>query len=358
MTPTVDILERMKIIGRNMDRGQDTYAGRLSAWHNRGSVLGRFATYAEMEIAAKADFEVIKDQLDYEGAKVPSWATFRVNADGTKLFLGNVGKDYGVIPARLGFQGLDTLIGSIDGAHYETMGVLDYGRIVWGQADPKISIRVGDDVSDILLTFVTSHDGSKAAEFFETAYRAVCRNTLRAASLKRLGSTLRVKHTSGGVKRLQNMQAEIAEMQNGAATMEEKLNFLATRRVTKDGLTNIMDRLFPKTEEDTGELRSSTRRNNIIADVLRLYESNDADAFPEQRGSSYNLLNAITNYADHTRGADQVKREESAMFGTGAKLKQDALKLILDESEGLPELVRVGASQGVGHDLVAEMLGV
>ncbi len=356
MTPTIDLMERIKIIGRNMDRGQDTYAGRLSAWHKRGAVIGRFATYAEMEIAAKADFDVVKEQLEYQGQPVPSYATLRVNADGSKRFLGNVGKDYGVIHQRLGFQGLDTLIGSINGAHYETMGVLDYGRIVWGQADPKISIRVGDDVSDILLTFVTSHDGSKAAEFFETAYRAVCRNTLRAASLKRLGSTMRVKHTSGGVKRLQNMQAEIAEMEQGAKSIEEKLNFLATRRVTKDGLGNIMDRLFPKTEEENGELRSSTRRDNIIGDVLRLYESNDSDAFPEQRGSSYNLLNAITNYADHSRGTDVVKREESAMFGTGAKLKSDALKAILDESESLPELVRLGASQGYGQDVVAEML--
>lgn len=355
----IDVAERIKTIGRNMDRGQDTYAGRLGAWHKRGAVIGRFATWQEINTAGGGDFEVVKLQLEHAGVPVESYGTFRKNADGTLRFYGNVGKDYGIIPHQVGFAGLDALVGSIDGAHYETMGVLDYGRIVWGQVDPQVSIRVGDDVSDVLLTFMTSHDGTKAAEFFQTVYRAVCRNTLRAASLKRLGQSMRVRHTSKGAARIKDFATELAEFKTEAATVEEKLNFLASRRITKDGLESIMDRLFPKTEDaETGEMRSPTRRNNILSEVLSLYESNDGDAFPVQRGSAYNLLNAITNFADHKRGGDEAKREESAMLGTGAKLKSDALRMILDEAEGLPELVRVGVSQGIGHDVVAEMLGV
>jgi hypothetical protein len=91
--------------------------------------------------------------------------------------------------------------------------------------------------------------------------------------------------------------------------------------------------------EDGAEKESSTRRNNVLADILARYESNDGNAFPEQRGTAYNLLNAITEYTDHarsSRGGNGNGRVESAMFGSGERLKAEALDLILETANGLP----------------------
>jgi hypothetical protein len=122
--------------------------------------------------------------------------------------------------------------------------------------------------------------------------------------------------------------------------MERKLNMLAQKRVTKESLNSIMDRLFPQRKGEDGVETSSTRRTNILADILSIYEVNDGNRFPEQRGTAYNLLNAITNYTDHSRSTKGDMRSESALFGSGDKLKTSALQIIMDAAQGMPEVLR------------------
>ena len=64
-----------------------------------------------------------------------------------------------------------------------------------------------------------------------------------------------------------------------------------------------MDKLFPQRKDEKGEKVDTTRRTNILRDILTLYDDNDGNAFPEQRGTAYNLLNSITNYVDHERSS-------------------------------------------------------
>lgn len=372
----IDLAERMKIIAARINEGRDSYAGRLDAWHSLGNVSGEFQTWRAILAAAKADFPVLKAQLEFQGQPVDAWGTFRADLtvpkgleknperkitteDGTEYFLNflaAVGKDYQVIQHTDGFDLLDRLVGQIDGAHYETMGTLDFGRLIWGQVDPAFAIRVGDDVSNVFLTFHTSHDGSRAFDIFETGVREVCRNTFRMGSLKRLGATLRVRHTRNANKRIESLAAEMDEMKNVALSMQDKLVFLSQRAVQKDSLTTIMNRLFPPTKNDDGVEQSSTRRDNILAEVLSLYESNDNNAFPEFRGSSYNLLNAIVEHADHFRSSKNDGRAESAVFGSGDRLKTSALDIIIQESQNMP-LMR-GAQKGIAIDFAAVGLNV
>lgn len=361
MTPTIDVMERMKVIAERINRGQDSYAGRQDAWHKLGEVEGEFQTWKEMLAKAKADFTVFKDQLSYNGVKVPAFGTFRLDesANGDKSqgkFLGSVGEDYQVIQHTEGFELLDHLVNSIDGAHYETMGTLDYGRVVWGQVDPNLTITVGDDVQSVLLSFHTSHDGTKAFDVYESMLRHVCRNTLRAGSLKRLANSLRVKHTKNSAKKIEGLKTEIDEIKNVAMTMQERLNFLAGKKVTRESLDSIMKRLFPMTVDEKGEEKSSTRRDNVLGEILKTYEYNDDNMFPEQRGSAYNLLNAITDYADHQRETRGNQRAESAVFGSGDKLKSQAFEMIMVGAKDMPEMryqTISGGSRGSGRGSVS-----
>ena len=337
---SIDVAEQTTIIPARIQRGQDTYAGRLDAWHMLGIVTGTFQTWREMVEAAKADFYVFKSQLqDGLGRPVDAWGTFRWDladkAKGDKTaskFLGTVGSDYQVIQHTAGFDLLDALVGQIDGAHYETMGVLDFGRVVWGQVDTSVSIRVGDDVSNILLTFHTSHDGSRAFDIYETSLRVVCRNTLRAGSLNRLAATLRVRHTKSAPARIKGMQAEIQELNKTAMAMQDKLIALSERRVVKDTVKSLFERLFPRPKTEDGTPKESTRRDNILASILERYESNDSNAFPEQRGTALNLLNAVTEWTDHDRGTEP----EAAVFGSGDRLKSLSLEWLIDNAGKMP----------------------
>ena len=47
-------------------------------------------------------------------------------------------------------------------------------------------------------------------------------------------------------------------------------------------------------------------------------------------------MNAITEYTDHERSSKGNGRAESAVFGSGDRLKSSALDLIIAEAEGMP----------------------
>ncbi len=315
----------------------NTYMGRQAAWHKLGTVTGSFMTWSEILAHGGLDFQVLKNQLEYQGVAIDAWGTFRSD---NGVFLGTVGKDYTPINHAQGFDLVDALVGSVDGAHYETAGVLGNGEKVWGLASLNQRIMIGGtDEINVYLLFSTSHDGSMAYNFRIVSERVVCANTLAIALGERTKASFNIRHTVNAQRRIDDCHAVLANMGDDVARMEDKLNFLAQRKMNRESMTAIMDRLFPKRlKVGTDEPVSATRRENILGDILKLYELNDGNAFPEQRGTAYNLLQAVTNYTDFERSTqgNGNGRAESAMFGSGDKLKTQALEVIMESAKGLP----------------------
>jgi len=300
------------------------------------------------------DFDVTKAQLyDGLGRTVDAWGVFRIDranaADESKsIFLGTVGRDYTPINHAVGFETIDALMGAKDGAHYETAGVLGKGEKVWGLADLNLSISVGDDKSDAYLLFATGHDGSMSHTYKTCMTRVVCQNTLSVAISEKSRASFVIRHTKNAGQRIIDVHQALAAMGDDVKRIEDRMNFLAGRKMTRESMDTLFDRLFPKTEKenDAGEkvLESSGRRDNILADVLKIYELNDGNAFPEQRGTALNALNAITNYVDHERGKGDT-RAEAAMFGSGDVIKTRAYDYVLAMAPQMPQrLPLVGAN--------------
>jgi len=326
-----------------MSHNINTYIGRQAAWHALGTVTGKYQTTEELLSDKGFQYIVFKSQLhDGLGRPVDAWGTFRWdladklagNKDAAQ-FLGSVGKDYTVIQHAEGFKTIDALMGVADGAFYETAGVLGNGEQVWALADLGFAAKIGDDVQKGYLLFATGHDGSMAHLYKICFERVVCANTLAIALGEKTAGKFSVRHTKNAMDRIIDARAALASMGEDVKRMEGRLNFLASRRLTREAVGSIFDRLFPKTKKDDGAETSSTRRENILADVLKIYEMNDGNAFPEQRGTAYNLLNAITNYVDHERSSKEDGRAESAMFGSGDTLKSKALETILEVGKTL-----------------------
>jgi phage/plasmid-like protein (TIGR03299 family) len=314
----------------------NTYIGREAAWHKLGTVTGKYQTTEELLADPGFQYRVFKSQLhDGRGKLVNAWGTFRYdlkdelarNHDGI-VFLGAVGENYTVMQHGEGFATIDSLMNSTDGAHYETAGVLGAGERVWALADLGHAIRIGDDVQKGYLLFATGHDGTMAHQYRIAFERVVCANTLAIALGEKTKASLSIRHTKNASGRLADARTALEAMGNDVARMEDRLNFLAGKKMTRESLTSIMDRLFPKKQNEDGATQDTTRRSNIVTDVLKIYELNDGNAFPEQRGTAYNLLNAITNYADHERSSKDDGRAESALFGSGDTLKSRALELV------------------------------
>ena len=311
----------------NFQNGRASYTGRRAAWHQLGTVTGQHFAWQDVAKDGRLDYSVVKRQLEYNGVPVEAWGTWRTD---NETFLGAVGSDYTVIQHTAGFEMLDALVSAKDGAHYETAGVLGKGETVWGLIDLNIALSVGADRSDNYLLFSTAHDGSKSHNYRMTSTRVVCQNTLGMALGRKAINQLTVRHTKNADNRIADMHTALEGIGSEVRTMEERLNFLAGRKVTREAATDVFDRLFPRAVDSEGKAKpDSTRRENMIAGILERFERNDGNAFPEQRGTAYNLLNGVTEWTDHYRdGVRGGKRSEAAMFGTGDSLKSLALEVI------------------------------
>lgn len=317
----------------------DSYVGRQPAWQRLGKVTGQFMTWTDILQAGGLAYDVFKDQLQYAGQPIDAYGTFRLNGDETDrskaTFLGTVGKDYEVIQHARGFELIDRLMGKVEGAHYETAGSLGDGQIVWGLADLKRSIWIGDDETKSYLLFVTAHDGSVKHQYRLCNTRMISLSTLNISLREKTASVFGVKHTVNAEARLEDAEAALESIDADIRSVGDRLQFLASRKMTTRAIEIVLDEVLPKNsaKAKTEDGEDSTRRSNILMQIMMNYASNDDNKFPEQRGTAYNLLNAITNYADHSRVVKGEKensnaRPESALFGLGDKIKTRALEVI------------------------------
>ena len=317
-----------------------------SAWHKLGQEVRDAQSWQEAMRLAKLDWTVSKRPLyakfpDGEFEMVPTWGIFR---DSDEQFFGAVGNQYEPIQNQFAFDFVDTLLEAEAGSHYESAGALGNGSRVFCLARVPFDFSIGgtDDKHETYMLFTSSHDGTGAAMAMLTDTRVVCQNTLNMAlSRSENSGILKVKHTKSAEIRLEQARKLMSGIKSDVATLRAKLDLLASRQMTEEALTAVMDRLYPVVNSDV-----ATRRKNKIAEIATLYFNNDNNAFPEVRGTAYNLLNAITEHTDHKRGVrmtdsrsgmtEEQARADNALFGSGSDLKQNALEVILDATNGLP----------------------
>lgn len=311
---------------------------RQDAWHQLGQRCVNAPSWDEAIKLAGLDWKVYK-QTNYartpdgQVKEVPSCTIFR---DTDNAILGTVSPSFAIKQNEDCFKFVDTLLEANGGSHYDSAGALGNGARIWCSVRvPKADIEVvAGDKSATYLIFATAHDGSLAHTVKLASTRVVCQNTLQAA-LGESGAMFRVKHTKSADQRLDRAKGMMTGVIQSAQQLESKLKGLASRKMTRESMVTILNRLFPAPKEENA---STTRRDNVIADVLSLYANNDGNAFPTIAGSAYNLLNAVTEYTDHVRSARltdnragmtlETARAENAVMGTGDVLKSSALAII------------------------------
>lgn len=258
--------------------------------------------------------------------RTKSSAIFRSD---TGACIGEVGAGYTPIQPRPMFAWVDAVC---EGSPYkfESAGALRGGSVLFVSARVgEINILGSGDIIRSYLAFVNSFDGSLAAQAYWTGTRMVCMNTV-IQSLANSSHVVRFKHTKNVQSRMDKAAMLMQGVAQTEASIKEKLETLAKRTIrSKETYTKVLDSLFP------GEAK---RSENIKRDVTDLWQNNDNNAFPEWKGTAYSLYNAVTRYTDHmrtTRGDDkQASRFESAILGSGAKLKEQALETILTLTDG------------------------
>lgn len=317
---------------------------REDAWHMLGQRCDKAVSWEQAVELAGLNWKVYK-QRNYARqpmtGKVVETDSYTVFRDSDNSQLGTVGPEYTVKQNAECFQFVDTLLEANGGAHYDSAGALGNGARIWCAVRvPKADIAVaGADKHESYLVFTTAHDGSMAHTAKLTTVRVVCQNTLNSA-LSSEGAMFRVKHTAQADVRLDRAKTLMTGIVQDAATLQRKLEQLSQRKMTRESMVAVLNRLFPAPKEQDA---NTTRRENVLTDVLNLYASNDNGAYPQIAGSAYNLLNAVTEYTDHFRSAritesrqgysQQQARAENAVSGTGDRLKNSALAVIDEVTE-------------------------
>jgi phage/plasmid-like protein (TIGR03299 family) len=321
-------------------------------WHKLGQMVDGAMTWPEAVQLSKIGFTVKKVPLFIQnplwtpgssvpkGFKVPDqFAVIRTDVNGEESILGIVGSQY-EITQNVEIGGwIDKILGQIDGAHYEAVGVLGKGERVWAAARIPFDINLGNDQHQMYLVFTGSHNGSSSSTLFGTDTRVVCNNTLTFAlshATKEL--CLKVRHTKNAKERLDHISTELHDsLKKDVMSMEDKFKRLIDKKVSPEMFVETMTKLF-------GEEWLVAKKRNIqsakVARIAELFKDNDKNAFPEQANTGMALVNAITNHTDHERTTRITKssgyanqeqaRAASAMMGTGAQFKTEALDVVLE----------------------------
>ncbi|MCQ4143350.1 DUF932 domain-containing protein [Vogesella sp. AC12] len=212
------------------------------------------------------------------------------------------------------------------GFELETAGVLKGGRKLWALArtGQETLLKGGDRVKAYLL-LATSCDGTLCTTAQFTSVRVVCNNTLQMAVGESRGA-VKVPHST-----VFDPQAVKESLGLGLSAWDSfigNLKQLSRRPVSSEEMRQYFsDVLAEPLLEDEDSQTSSRAMQQLTA----LYSGAGMGALlNSSRGTAWGLLNAVTEYVDHRRRArSQDYRLDSAWFGQGAQLKDQALQRAL-----------------------------
>lgn len=317
-------------------------------WHGLGQRFENLMTAAEVLEGTNSDFTVEKlpitihfgEGVSSDGVtplksykEVPNrFATVRMD---TKDPLGIVSEQYQVLQNRDAFKFFDPVVDRGEGI-YDTAGLLRGGSKVWLSAKLPDTVQLtGDSQIDQYLLFTNSHDGSEAVRVLFTPVRVVCQNTLNMAFTA--GSReIRIRHDSSLEENLA-IAANVMGLYRKAMEIS-KPAYEALMQVdlsAPQSFTNYIRSIWPEPKPNGEDTEVSIRtRNNFErreADLKASWET-ELGYNLNSGGTIWSAYQAVTSFIDHTattRWRNPIRRMDSALFGTYASKRREALDMAL-----------------------------
>jgi phage/plasmid-like protein (TIGR03299 family) len=250
----------------------------------------------------------------------------------TGQYIATVGKDAWVTQPSELVAICEEIIG--DKALVESGGCLYGGNKLWMLVKLGEDFRVGNDSSAIksygLLS--TTLDGTGKTTFRFTNVRVECDNTLQWA-LKDSKAEFSVRHTKNG----KEIAMQKATIMRGALEYGENFkalaNILADRRFSQPQMVDVAKKLYPATRGEKSVPTVTKNNRTKIVDLFTGGKGHDSI-----RNTAWAAVNAVAEYTDHHMSiragskSPESSRQDSVWFGSGAKLKQRALGLVIAET--------------------------
>lgn len=303
------------------------YVGQ-TPWHGLGQSLESGLPLEDWIVQAGMDWDIldspvrfIAGQREYLG-EIKAFPDHKVlYRSDTQAPLSVVGQHYKVVQPREILEFYRDLTEK-SGFELATAGVLKGGRKLWALAKTGQSTTLkGRDTTEGYVLLATACDGTMATTAQFTSVRVVCNNTL-AVALGEGSGAVKVPHRS-------HFDPDSVKQSLGitVSAWDEfmyRLKQLSNRRVKDSEARNYLLRVMADPEK--ASISKGTERT--MGRVMALYQGEAMGAdLASAQGTSYGLLNAVTQFVDHERRArSRDNRLDSAWFGQGAALKNKALE--------------------------------
>lgn len=315
-------------------------------YHQLGQLSDRQLTAEEAIKESLLNWEVEqvpvyhRNPVDEELMEVPDQFLVRRNDNYNPLAI--MSSRYTPIQNLEAFSFFDDIIGS-GRACWDTAGSLKGGRIVFMQAELEGSLFLNsnpDDKTVKKILFFTSHDGSKALTGLLTPYRIICSNSFNAA-LRNNTNCFKIYHRKNFAEKKHEASKVLGFANAFYDDLQLVMNKFAEEEVSKSFVEGFVNALVPaELNPETG--RISTRTSNRRNDIASLFTSGKGN----NGKTKWDLFNAVTEYVDHHQGGrltesrknrsdegvsiETEARFERAILGAGARMKQQAMDLLLN----------------------------
>lgn len=262
---------------------------REKPWHGLGTQVEAAPTSGDALRMSGLDWTVVQRNIQVcGGAKIKNYKANVRESDGSVL--GVVSDRYKIVQNFEAFEFTDSLIGGE--VRYETAGSLNNGRKIWLLARLPEREIVGDK-TEPYLCFTNTHDGSGAIRVCMTPIRIVCNNTLNLA-LGTAKRTWSVRHT-GDMQSKMHEARICLEMANAYMDeLSQTADRLANTTVPRDKLGEILDEMFPITEDSSD--REKRNLQKLKDEYMVCYYAPDILKF---RGTAWGAVNAMSDMISH-----------------------------------------------------------
>lgn len=291
-------------------------------WHGLGTIVSNQLTSKEAIEAAQLNFKVEKGKayLRYaetdltpksgKGIEVPNtFFTYRTDTGDPLSYDGKaLTSQYQIIQNSDAFDFLDTIVGS-NLAMYETAGALRKGETVFitCKLPEEVFVSKQDRIDQYFLVML-SHDGTSSVMLKFTPIRVVCNNTLQAA-LQGKG-IVRIRHSSSYREKLETakqvlglastLRLQLANLADAYANIKvddrEIVKLVCNTFLTKPEMKEVARQNFNYTVDPV-----STRKANIIEDVLRYTRFGPGQNLDTAQGTLWGFVNGVTGYFQNSK---------------------------------------------------------
>jgi phage/plasmid-like protein (TIGR03299 family) len=306
-----------------------------SPWQGVGTPLDGAATAEEAIVAAGLDWEVglrrvfvetsdgnYFEDPNHKGlARLDTGKVFNYFSNRYEPFQNRTAFDFSSI-----FQG--SLV-------FHSAGSLKEGAIVFLYSMyPEPLVLPGGETIEMGILLTTTHDGSGSVHARFLDNRTRCCNTLPGVLRMGRGQAHEFKamHTRSLESKIEEARRFMGLEDAHRKALELTVNSLANTRISGYEREQFLTHLFGQQENP---LEIGTRIRNQMDEVDRLF----SEGIGNEGWSRWDMLNGVTEFTTHYKGvrggeSEKANRLHANWFGTGRRLNDSAMKLLMEGIEG------------------------